>query len=232
MSSFFKTLCLFLKTFFYLLLSYKKNADFIELKQRWAQSLLLTLDLKLNVINKHSGKKKLILVGNHISFLDIIVLMAAEPRIVFLAKAEVANWPIIGSGAKRMQTIFVKRESISSRAVSKQLIYDRIKLSEKSTYIGGFPSGTTSLFENLPWKKGLFEIAMKTEIDVQCFKVNYFPLRECAYIDQDNLFSCLMNLFNTKNKMVTLEWGVSQRITNLNEQMMSIQSWTQIQHTL
>lgn len=183
--------------------------------------------MHLRIINNYPDRKNLIFVGNHIGFLDIIVLIAAEPRMIFLSKAEVAGWPIVGAGAKRMKTLFVRRDSAYSRAASKQAIYDRINCADNRTYIAGFPSGTTSLFENLPWKKGLFEIAMRTETNVQGFKLKYSPLRACAYIENDNLFTSLMNLFITKNKVVLLEWGPSQKIINLSDQMKSIQNWTQ-----
>lgn len=226
---FFKTLLIFSRTLYYLLLSYRKNADLTELKQKWAKSILSALDLHLRVINKYSAQENLIFVGNHIGFLDIIVLIAVEPRLVFLSKAEVSHWPIIGAGARRIGTLFVNRESPASRAKSKQAIYNRLKCVEKQTYIAGFPSGTSCLFEDKPWKKGLFEIAMNTETHVQSFKLKYSPLRACAYIDNDTLFTSLMNLFNTKNKVVLLEWGTSQQITDLNEQITRIQKWTQTQ---
>lgn len=226
----FKTLLIFARTFFYLLLSYRKGADVTELKRQWAFSILKDFHIHLREINKPAERRNLILLGNHIGFLDIIVLIAAEPRIVFLSKAEVASWPIIGAGAKRIGTLFVKRDSAQSRAQSKQDIYSRLKENTNSQiYIGGFPSGTTALNENKPWRKGLFEIAQDTKTDVQCFRFKYTPLRACAYIDQDNLLLSMMRLFKTPHKSVTLHWGPCGPITDLTWQMEAMQKWTQMQ---
>lgn len=230
--NFFKTVQLFLVTFYYLLLSYRKNANIVGLKQQWALDFLKALNIKLRVSNVFSEKQNLIFVGNHIGFLDIIVLLAAEPRLVFLSKAEVADWPIIGPAAKRADTLFVRRDSVQSRAASKQAIHNRFKHSSASTYLAGFPSGTTSLTECGPWKKGLFEIAMTTGTMVQSFKLDYSPLRPCAYIDDDNLFGSLMKLFEIKNKTAFLEWGPALEITDMVEQMPRIQEWTRNQHEL
>jgi 1-acyl-sn-glycerol-3-phosphate acyltransferase len=50
-----------------------------------------------------------LLVANHLSYLDIVVL-ASRCECVFLAKREVAEWPIIGSMARQLGMLFVNRE--------------------------------------------------------------------------------------------------------------------------
>lgn len=50
----------------------------------------------------------LFVVSNHLSWSDIIALASFHP-FVFLAKAEVANWPILGFLARLQGTIFVNR---------------------------------------------------------------------------------------------------------------------------
>lgn len=47
-------------------------------------------------------------VANHVSWTDIIALASLYP-FVFLAKAEVANWPVLGLLARLQGTIFVRR---------------------------------------------------------------------------------------------------------------------------
>lgn len=228
-TAFIRTFFIFGKTFYYLLLSYRKRTDIVGLKQQWALSFLKTFNIDLRVKNTFKEERNLIFVGNHIGFLDIIVLFAVEPRLVFLAKAELAAWPIIGTAARRIETLFVKRESAASRSDSKKAIHQRICDPEKSTRIAGFPSGTTSLDENVPWRKGLFEIALATGTPVQTFRFKYTPLRACAYIENDNLFTSLMKLFCTRNITATIEWGPCYRITDLSRQMAEIQAWTQSQ---
>jgi lyso-ornithine lipid O-acyltransferase len=147
-----KTISIFIKTLYYLIISYLPKADVTALKKQWAISVLNSFGVHLRVIGSNPVENNLVLVGNHIGFLDIVVLMAVEPRAVFLSKAEVAKWPIIGSCARRIGTLFVNRDSSDSRAAAKVALAERLKNSN-STYLAGFPSGTTTLNEDIPWKQ-------------------------------------------------------------------------------
>src|SRR4051812_31806504 len=74
---------------------------------RWALRYLdlLGVELQQKGLPPNDG----ILVCNHLSYLDIIVL-AATRRQVFLSKREVRNWPIIGALAQCAGTLFINRE--------------------------------------------------------------------------------------------------------------------------
>ncbi|MGA4843329.1 lysophospholipid acyltransferase family protein [Streptomyces sp. G45] len=50
-----------------------------------------------------------LVVANHISWLDVVALLAVEP-VSFVAKREVARWPVVGTFARRMGTQFIDRE--------------------------------------------------------------------------------------------------------------------------
>ena len=54
-------------------------------------------------------QRPLMLVANHVSWLDIIVLSAVMP-VSFIAKSEVATWGVFGLFAKLQRSIFVDRE--------------------------------------------------------------------------------------------------------------------------
>ncbi|MFG3757146.1 lysophospholipid acyltransferase family protein, partial [Klebsiella pneumoniae] len=51
----------------------------------------------------------MLILSNHVSWLDIIVVTAVTP-VVFVAKHEVASWPLFGWLAKLQRTIFIERE--------------------------------------------------------------------------------------------------------------------------
>ncbi len=51
-----------------------------------------------------------LIVANHVSWTDILVLASRAP-ICFVAKAEVAKWPIFGAFARVQRTIFVDRNN-------------------------------------------------------------------------------------------------------------------------
>ncbi len=107
----FRTAQIFVKMWYYLQLSDFEGASFQKLKRRFAQELFHHLRLK---IIKGPYNLELqgpaIFVCNHISYLDIPLVMRIIPEASFVSKSEVAAWPIIGLAAKRIETIFVKRE--------------------------------------------------------------------------------------------------------------------------
>lgn len=59
-------------------------------------------------------------VGNHVSWLDIPVFGSAA-RVFFLAKAEIASWPVVGNLAKGGGTLFIKRGSGDSVRIREQI---------------------------------------------------------------------------------------------------------------
>ncbi|HKI69591.1 MAG TPA: lysophospholipid acyltransferase family protein, partial [Verrucomicrobiae bacterium] len=62
--------------------------------------------------------KRGLLISNHLSYLDVLVLAAITPA-VFVSKREVKNWPVFGWFARLAGTLFVNREKRSEVSRSK-----------------------------------------------------------------------------------------------------------------
>ncbi len=195
----------FLKTAIYGCMIIGKNENSRnQTKQKWAKMILKSFGFSVEIIGQQPPMGTQILVGNHISYLDIVILMSAVPEIAFIAKDDLKKWPIIGAAATVAGTIFVNR----STSYGKKKFLDQIinQLNEKNKSIAIFPSGTTALYEEKPWKKGAFKIAKQAQVPVQLFRIDYQPLRESAYIDDDNLLSSMYRLSKIKNKSASLQW--------------------------
>lgn len=65
-------------------------------------------------------------VGNHVSWTDIIALSAVHP-FVFLAKSEVARWPVLGALARLQGTIFVERANRRAIPLVNAALADRMR---------------------------------------------------------------------------------------------------------
>jgi 1-acyl-sn-glycerol-3-phosphate acyltransferase len=65
----------------------------------------------LNLTVERSGTPPTagVLVANHVSYVDILVLGAAGP-LVFVAKSQTRGWPVFGALVRRAGTVFVERE--------------------------------------------------------------------------------------------------------------------------
>lgn len=209
---------------FYILKSYIAK-DIVAIKKRWAQELLQILNSEVKVIGTPVQKGPLLLLGNHISYADIPVIMSVVPAVSFLSKQEIARWPIIGTATRRAHTVFVKRGSPESRAESKKIIEN--SLTKNHSIIAAFPAGTTSLQETIPWRYGLFETAFQKKIKVQPFRIRYTPMREVAYIDDDEFLLHLHNLAQLKKIKAEIEFHEPVEIIDPVACSQKWQAWTQ-----
>jgi 1-acyl-sn-glycerol-3-phosphate acyltransferase len=107
-----------------------------------------------------------ILVANHVSWFDVLALIAHMPgRCVFVAKAELARVPIFGRAVAACGHIFIDRDD-RNRAVE-SLGAARGLLENESPTIIMFPEGTRSATGELqPFKKGAFVLAIQTGVDI------------------------------------------------------------------
>ncbi len=206
MKNFFLIVIVFSKTFFYILRSFVQPNSLQELVQKWAQSVMRSFGYQVQIRGEPPpfDDCAMILVGNHMSYLDIVLLMSVTRGIVFIAKKEVRSWPIIGYGAARAKTIFVERDNKENRAQVRVQIAQQLKQHKSKVVV--FPSGTTTLHENQPWKRGIFEVAAEAGLPVKAFHLDYSPRRESAYIGDDSLIGQMNLQSELKNKRAVLTW--------------------------
>jgi 1-acyl-sn-glycerol-3-phosphate acyltransferase len=108
-------------------------------------------------------------VCNHVSWTDIPILAAGLP-LRFLAKREVASWPLIGWIARQVGTIFVKRGAGDSAAVRETLV----SALEAGESVLVFPEGTTTTGENVrPFHPRLLGAAIAARSPVQAITIAY-----------------------------------------------------------
>ncbi len=66
------------------------------------------LGVRRHVIGRKMPEHPLLIVANHASWLDISVITTVAP-VVFVAKQEIASWPVFGLLAKLQRSVFVDR---------------------------------------------------------------------------------------------------------------------------
>src|SRR5271165_204667 len=81
-----------------------------------------------------------LIVSNHLSYLDILALSAAVPC-VFVSKAEVERWPIIGRYARWAGCVFVRRHDKGDAARANVSVAESLK---NGVPVVLFPEGTTT----------------------------------------------------------------------------------------
>jgi 1-acyl-sn-glycerol-3-phosphate acyltransferase len=138
-----------------------------------------------------------LLVSNHLSYLDIVVLSSIRPC-VFVAKHDVAKWPLFGWLAHAAGTIFVDRER---RFSSPQVVNGIRDAIAGGSVVVLFPEGTSSGGSTvLPFKPALFESAVQLRCPIAAASIEYAlddgsVADEVCYWRDMTLVPHLLNLF-------------------------------------
>ncbi len=83
------------------------------------------LGVRVNTLGAISRERPLMIAANHASWLDICVIGSIAP-VSFVAKSEVAGWPVIGTLARLQRTVFVDRERRSRTGRTSREIGSRL----------------------------------------------------------------------------------------------------------
>ena len=111
-----------------------------------------------------------LIIANHLSYLDVLVL-AQHCDAVFVAKSEIARWPLLGVLSRWMGTIFLERQRPRALLRVNALI-ERSLRAGQSVII--FLEGTTSPgFNVLPFKSSLLEPALRLGLPVRHASLHY-----------------------------------------------------------
>jgi 1-acyl-sn-glycerol-3-phosphate acyltransferase len=115
----------------------------------------------------HDGKKQYVFVFNHISYLDIPVVMRSILRQKFriLGKSELTKIPLFGFVYKNA-VVLVNRESTAARAKSVMQLKSVLK---KGISIAIAPEGTFNMSPDplAPFYDGAFRIAIETQTPIK-----------------------------------------------------------------
>ncbi len=102
----------------------------------WSRIMLRIFGIRLQIRGRLPDGPALI-VANHISWMDIVILHALWPMWL-VAKAEIRGWPLIGVLAELAGTLFIQRGSEASRArVNRRMA----ALLRRGHRVGIFPEG-------------------------------------------------------------------------------------------
>ncbi|MGO8835926.1 MAG: lysophospholipid acyltransferase family protein [Limisphaerales bacterium] len=136
--------------------------------QHWSGRVLADLDIR---VERHGVPPAAgVLACNHLSYLDVIVLAAAQP-VVFVAKSEIQHWPVFGRLACRAGTLFVRRDRKSDVTKFNDAFAAVVN---GGAVLGLFPEGTSSNGRQvLPFYSSLFEPAVAGRWPVSAARIGY-----------------------------------------------------------
>ena len=116
---------------------------------------LKILNIKIKLVGQIYTNKPGLIVSNHASWIDISILSSLT-NISFIAKSEVAKWPLFGFIEKMQDTLFIERKPIKAKEQKNKI--KNILLKGKRLVL--FPEGTSSDGNRvLKFKSSLFSVA-------------------------------------------------------------------------
>ena len=145
-----------------LLIPWQETAVRFRLKRRktfpnrYHRFLCRLFGIRVFVLGRPVQSCGVLMVANHSSYFDILVFSAAA-RVSFVAKQEVARWPLFGTLARLQGTVFIERAKRSQTVEARNLI--RKRLIEGDALVL-FPEGTSDDGNHvLPFKSALLGAA-------------------------------------------------------------------------
>ena len=178
--------------------------------QRWAREMLRVLGIELRVRGTPPASGPLLLVANHISWLDILVMHAAR-YCRFVSKADVKRWPLIGTLATGGGTLYIERES---RRDAMRVVHHMAESLKAGDILAVFPEGTTSDgITLLPFHANLLQAAISADAPVQPVALQFIDtasgkasLTPC-YIGDDTLVGSIWRTLSGSPITAVVSYG-------------------------
>ncbi len=172
-----------------------------DVLQARAKAMLDALDVRLDASAERlsvPGPVGTLVVANHISWLDILVLLAVEP-VTMLAKREVAGWPFIGTAAGRAGTRFIDRDSLYALPAA---VDDLAALLRSGRSVMAFPEGTTRCSgTGGTLRRAVFQAAVDAAAPIRPATLSYLrhdrPTTIAAYVGDDTFAASFRRVLTT-----------------------------------
>lgn len=175
--------------------------------QRWSAKALAILGVSAR--SHGPAEPRGLLVANHVSWLDVLLLLATVPQARFVAKSEVAGWPLIGRLVAGAGTLFIARGD--ARALRLAVDEMAARLSEGGL-VAVFPEGTTSDGHGvLAFRPGPLEAAVLAGVPVLPVALRYAsaaasPAPEPVYAGSTSFARSLWRIAAARGLDAQLQW--------------------------
>ena len=181
--------------------------------QAWSRTMLARLAIELIVEGEPPAHGPMLLVSNHISWLDIAVLHAAR-HCRFVSKADVQHWPVVGSLATAAGTLYIERES---RRDAMRVMHHMAERLTAGDVLAVFPEGTTGDGSTvLAFHANMLQSAISAHAQVQPVGLQFRDAATGAvsfapcYVGDDTLLQSLWRTLKSQGVQAVVRYGTPQ----------------------
>ena len=176
--------------------------------RRWSAELLCILNVRISTAGDVSlpDVTRGLIVANHISWLDVIVLNALLP-LRFVAKSEVRRWPVVGWLCAQAQTLFIERNKRSDTARTNLSIVESL---QQGSCMAIFPEGTTTDGSHVKhFHSSLLQPAIDAQTLIYPVAIRYHDKAgksslDAAYIDDMTFVESLWKILGSRDLRVRI----------------------------
>lgn len=170
--------------------------------ERWYSGKLLRLFRITPVLQGPWPAMPGMLVLNHVSWLDIFAVNSVSPSI-FIAKSEIASWPLAGRLVAGAGTIFIER---GRRQAVHKVIKDAEVRMQRGRQVAVFPEGTTTDGTGLAtFHANMFQAAINADVPLIPVALRYTDetgslTTEPAFVGEQTMAQNVMLLWRSKRR--------------------------------
>ena len=197
--------------------------------QQWAQGVLRIMGIELQVHGRaHAGP--VLLVANHISWLDIVVMLAAQ-YCRFVAKSELKAWPLVGPLATAAGTLYIERAS-SRDAL--RVVHHMAERLQAGDVLAVFPEGTTGDGVHvLPFHANLLQAAIAAQAPAQAVGLRFVdawgqPSFAPCYIGDDTFLGSVWRTLCARGLVVHVAYAVPDLPQGRNRRVWAVDLRAQV----
>ncbi|MFE1238830.1 lysophospholipid acyltransferase family protein [Streptomyces tendae] len=170
------------------------------LVRRWCRWVVRAAGIRVRVRGAAVPGGGLLLVANHVSWLDIPLLAAVRPARM-LAKSEIRRWPVAGGPTARAGVLFIERDRPRALPDTVDAIARALRA---GAAVAAFPEGSTWCGRaHGPFRRAVFQAALDAGVPVQPVRIHYRAAERSvsttpAFVGADTLLASLWRVASAR----------------------------------
>ncbi|MPY62838.1 lysophospholipid acyltransferase family protein [Streptomyces spongiae] len=173
----------------------------------WCRAMVRAAGVRVRVTGATAPTGGVLLVANHISWLDIPLLAAVRPARM-LAKTEIRQWPVVGPLTARAGVLYIERDRLRALPDTVARIAGALR---SGAAVTAFPEGSTWCGRARgSFRRAVFQAALDAGVPVQPVRIHYrlgdgTASTAPAFVGEDNLFASLWRVATARGLVAEIE---------------------------
>ena len=178
-----------------------------EWVRRWCRWIVRAAGVRVRITGTTAPTGGLLLVANHISWMDIPLLAAVRPARM-VAKSDIRDWPVAGPVAARGGVLFIDRHRLRALPGTVARIAEALRAGQA---VGVFPEGSTWCGRAQgTFRRAVFQAALDADVPVQPVHLRYRLAEGSvstapAFIGDDSLLASVWRVVTTRGLIAEVE---------------------------